>query len=497
MGLWTEIAFATIATGGMESETLTKWNSSHKNYTKELYQLSLFLYKLEKSLSMFPNLNEIKSNLDLNETDSNILQKWYEVKDYLTSNWLITTLLTDVSNNESHRVARLGALQNQLDMTYVHCQRGKVKCNKKYNRPFLAVSHSGCHTYDPCEGNNFTESRIQGINNGITFVFMTGSQLVASMFDENRTWDIPGFQNTYEPSAGSDGIRLVIHAPDVSFWPEHEGIDISPGFSSTICVTSKESIRLNAPYSSCTDHNMEVDMLIESITSRLGYTPVRNEGVHESAYTTLECRSSCLQRHIWESCGCLLMGEFLPFFNSSLMCGYLGNETKMLYNPTKYGKEHCLQIENMTNPKCVAFLSKIFSDLKCVRNVLERNIHMNDDDEDDIDQFECNCPTPCYSKEYQVSIGTSRWPRRGPELDSAYRGIVNRTVIPIFERKGKFLLDGAIGYLSQESNKRDIMENFARVTVYFKSLKVERIEQVAAFTLLDLFSDIGKTCFLR
>ena len=36
------------------------------------------------------------------------------------------------------------------------------------------------------------------------------------------------------------------------------------------------------------------------------------------------------------------------------------------------------------------------------------------------------------------------------------------------------------------------MENFARVTVYVKSMRVEKIEQIAAYTFIDLISDIGK-----
>ena len=442
--------FVTIATEGIDSETLTKWNSSHKTSTKDFYQLLTSLHQLEKSLSTYPKLNQNESFL--NETANNLLQNWFEVRQYLTSNWLITTLLTEISNNVYRRVFRLGTLQSILDMTYVHCQRGMIECNKTFNVPFLAISLSGCHAYDPQEGSNFKESRIQGINNGITFIFMTGSQLFASLFNENRTWDIPGFQNTYDSSAGGDGIRLIIHAPDISFWHEHEGADVSPGFSTTIGITSKESIRLKPPYSNCTDYNLEIDMLMESITLKLGFTPKKNDGIHESAYTTLECRSSCRQRHIWESCECLLMGEFLLFFNSSLMCGYLGGETKMLYNLTKYNKKHRLQIQNTTNPECVTFLSKIFNDLKCVRNVLERN----DETSEEMNGLKCNCPSPCHSQEYEISIGTSRWPRRGPELDSAYRNIIKETVIPRFQKKGNFLLDGAVRYLSQESNKREI-----------------------------------------
>ena len=39
------------------------------------------------------------------------------------------------------------------------------------------------------------------------------------------------------------------------------------------------------------------------------------------------------------------------------------------------------------------------------------------------------------------------------------------------------------------------MEDFARVTVYIKSMRVEKIEQIRAYTVVDLISDIGKILF--
>ena len=40
-------------------------------------------------------------------------------------------------------------------------------------------------------------------------------------------------------------------------------------------------------------------------------------------------------------------------------------------------------------------------------------------------------------------------------------------------------------------NAEEIMKNFAKVTIYNKRLSVTRIEEVAAYTLDNLFSDIG------
>ena len=86
----------------------------------------------------------------------------------------------------------------------------------------------------------------------------------------------------------------------------------------------------------------------------------------------------------------------------------------------------------------------------------------------------------------------SRWPTPGYELESAYQTIVKDQVLPKFQEMNLSIANGPIGYLSNEENKEKIMENFARVTVYIKSLSVERVVHVPAYSLVDLLSDTGK-----
>ena len=467
---------------GIDSKTLREF--SYRNAMKDFYQLLHSLLKIEQNLNTFGQLSENGSLQS--DTNKTILNKWFQVKNDLTNTWLITTLLMDASDVVSNQIDRLKQLQYFSDETTINCQKRKVKCNESYFTPFLSVSHTGCKTYDLLEGSDVDESRIQGVNNGVTFIFMTGSKISAMGYDNNQTWNIPGFQNTFEASSGSEGIRMIIHHPKTSLWPEHEGIDVSPGFSTIIGIDAKENIRLKPPYSDCTEHNNEIEKLLHSITSRLGYSPSRKDGLEESSYTTLECRSSCLQRQIWENCDCLLLGEYLPFFNSSFLCGHMAKATNILYNPEAYAKEHCFDLQNMTDLECTNFLSKLFSDLSCVQRVLTRT-------NSEIIGSNCDCPTPCRSMEYSLTIGTSSWPSPGPELDAAYTSIVRGIVIPDFRRKQTPLLNRTIHYFENESNKNEIIANFARVTVYIRSLKVERSEQVAAYTILDLISDIGKT----
>ncbi len=47
-------------------------------------------------------------------------------------------------------------------------------------------------------------------------------------------------------------------------------------------------------------------------------------------------------------------------------------------------------------------------------------------------------------------------------------------------------------YLMNPSNKQEIMKNFGQVIIYNKHLSVTRIEEVPAYTLDQLFSDMGE-----
>ena len=296
------------------------------------------------------------------------------------------------------------------------------------------------------EGKPTAETFTQGIENGVTFIFMTGSNLIASKYD---TWTIPGFRNTFHTSSGSDGIRLIIHSPDMGPMPNLDGIDVSPGMDTTIGITSKEDIRLPHPYSKCSTHNIE-ELLMKSVEATLGYKPIEDDGMVLSKYNVGKCRGTCFLRHVWEECGCLLLSENLPFLNSSLLCGH--NKYEIFLNPKKYGMGHCFNRENMFKAKCRNFLEPLFTDLKCIRKVTRILDHKPDDTKERI--LKCSCPVPCHTRDYDLTVGTSVWPSPGPELNAAYNTIVKKTVIPNLQQSyNTSLTVEAIAYLSKEDDR--------------------------------------------
>ncbi len=51
-------------------------------------------------------------------------------------------------------------------------------------------------------------------------------------------------------------------------------------------------------------------------------------------------------------------------------------------------------------------------------------------------------------------------------------------------------------YVGNISNWEDIMKDFAWVRIYNERLSITKVEEVAAYSLLDLFSDIGKIVYM-
>ena len=411
---------------------------------QDFYNLTHSLHRLKWTMEKVGALN----NTHLNESEISLLKEWAEVREDLDERWLVTSLLTKDGKTMKEQLNDLVLLAGDVCDSVVFCKHGNVKCSKKYMRNFFAINHLSCFTYDPKEGHAVIESNVQGIKNGITFIFLTGSKLMASKFRTENLWLIPGFRNTFHVSSGGDGMQMIIHSRNTAPYPELDGIDIAPGMATLIGVTSEENNRLEDPYGDCNTFDIEEDLLTKSLEAKLDYTPTKGDGILESAYSTAQCRSSCLQRYFWEECGCLMMSEKLPFFNSSLLCGHINSE--ILANPEKYGIDGCFKLENVLNEECKSMLGKLFADLKCVRGVLEMQDNIPEEDEKN---FDCNCPVPCTSKEYKTTVSTSRWPSAGPELDAAYQSIVMEIVIPYLQNLNTSLVEGPIQYLSNKTNR--------------------------------------------
>ncbi len=189
-------------------------------------------------------------------------------------------------------------------------------------------------------------------------------------------------------------------------------------------------------------------------------------------------------RHIWEKCKCLDIELTKPFFRRDTLCGYINEE--IMSFPELHNMSHCFTATHLTQPECTHFFSKMFTDLKCMMDV--RELHH---DPSDI-PYKCHCPPSCKSLMYDTFYSTSKFPGNSLELNSAYRKIVLNKVVPYYRNRDSPFSQDMVNYFSNVSNRRAIMENFARFTLFIKDLTVQTSEQVPAYSQLDLLSDIGE-----
>ncbi len=187
-----------------------------------------------------------------------------------------------------------------------------------------------------------------------------------------------------------------------------------------------------------------------------------------------------------------------PIYKENMMCGYTEYRHVIAF-PHRYNRSHCFALENMTAlPECEQIFKKLFNDLLCVKRVKEQFIKRKNKTND----LKCNCPDVCDSFKFDTFYSLASWPGDGPFLDQAYKTIVLDKVIPYFQSKGNSshqdlsVANKMIKYLSDSSNKKEIMSNFLRLTVYIKDLAVETTEDLVGYSGVDLLSDIGRYCYI-
>ena len=251
-------------------------------------------------------------------------------------------------------------------------------------------------------------------------IFFTGVHLASVGLQENRH-SLPFFTNTLSPFS-ANGMRLLITSPGVQPSIDNQGIDISPGQSTLIALTGKETTRLPWPYSECTNTDYELSRLRQSVVQKLGYTPESSIADNQSTYTQQDCRSACVQQYIWQECHCLDLESRLPFENmeGNLMCGALAkSEMHMFLEEAKFNRKRCvMSVEELASGKC-SFLHKLINDIACAHRAKRKYTNQKA-----LGQVTCNCPPACHTYDYDVSISVTPWPADGFEMESAYETLV-------------------------------------------------------------------------
>ena len=222
-----------------------------------------------------------------------------------------------------------------------------------------------------------------------------------------------------------------------------------------------------------------------------------------------------MQRYIWNECGCLDGRTIAPVLSQSLKCGHTDNADAIAF-PEKHNVSHCLIIQNLlAKSECRDTFGKLLRDLECLKRVKQQFVHLK--------EKLCQCPEACDSFDFEIFYSLANWPSDGPELEAAYQQLIVDKMVKDFNEstqqkqdsvtvpdtwwtlingtfpdyyydifKDPWLKKTILAYLLNPANRREILKDFTRLTIYVKDLTVETTEDVPGYPWESLLSDIGK-----
>ncbi len=352
--------------------------------------------------------------------DADLEYKLYGLTDPLGGKPLVYTLLGNIPDLTFDDIFE--ELGPRKEDTIKYCNNAGQACNMTSMRKVSSGQFPICFEYAVQENKESHLMSDEGISSGVTFILNTAS-IATDIFLQTYEEPFPfaGFQNAFNPTS-ADGFRLLINSPGEAANIDQKGINISPGLSTMIAISGKETIRLSEPHGTCTQTDYELNLLKEKTKTFLGQMLETFDKDTYSTYSAQDCRSACLQSLVLDQCKCLDVESKLPFRHlNNILCGTF-NQTGMeiLLNPEVYDKEECFTdvTELAYSTKCT-FIHKMIDDLACVAAVKKRFR-----EETASGEIQCLCPPACHSYEYDLSISQSPWPARGAETEAAYHDLV-------------------------------------------------------------------------
>ncbi|XP_077989200.1 epithelial sodium channel subunit gamma-like [Glandiceps talaboti] len=266
-------------------------------------------------------------------SDGQVDEAWWDESDNIYDDYdtdfiedvnlttIMNTLASDVRSNVGHQ--KTDFIQE--------CTFAGLKCTPNNFTQVLNPKYGNCYSFNV--GANDTEiltSTRPGPSHG----------LLLTLFIEEDEY--------LETFTESSGAVVLVHPHDVVAFPEEQGIEIPPGYASSIGVRLKQVTRKGGKYTDCTN-GTSMNLLYE------GY-----------AYSVEACLRTCFQENLMERCNC--------------------------YDPT-------LPNDNDDLSLCV----DTSNGLTCQNTVKS---------EYDSDRLGCRdeCPQACLDRTYQAAVSMSAWP---------------------------------------------------------------------------------------
>jgi hypothetical protein len=352
----------------------------------------------------------------------------------------------------------------RLEQYVARCSLGGAPCNmsRDFRRSFNQY-YFNCYTYDPSaatprdtESGADDESQLPwlspGLDNGLSIVVLTGSGMLTR--NANVTV-IPGLYDMGSAISGADGVRVIIHAPDVVPFPLAEGFDVPPGFSVSFGVRPRRNVRIGPPHGDCVSKN-PFDLDAPADEAENGGKTTKHR-----PYRQMVCQKQCIQQFIKADCDC---------YDETLLCDEEEDLETVMCHASDHFPESCV---SQDSPECYEALTKQYSRVKCAKSTRDRVRASREL------MSKCGCRSACDELLYDVSYSISRWPASGYEGDAVYNEL-------IISPDGSLFLDkfNAIPekkrtlekhFNESVSNRMDALRDFARINVYVSDPEVSII----------------------
>ncbi|CAB3408269.1 unnamed protein product [Caenorhabditis bovis] len=224
-------------------------------------------------------------------------------------------------------------------------------------------------------------------------------------------------QNTYLPWTESSGVIIDIHMQDEIPYPDVFGYFAPPGTASSLGVNYVSTKRLSKPYGTCTEQK------------------TLDTTHYQGKYTVEACFRSCLQDRITDQCGC-----YYPAYSHAP-------------NTTEFKTCDDGTLKN----------------LNCIDGINNAN-----STEFDV-LTDCNCPPPCESDSFGVTVSTAKWP------STSY---TPTDCNPSKSGSGPWVDAG-------ESCIDWYKENTLLIEIYYERMNYQVLTESPAYTFVNFISDTG------
>ncbi len=248
-------------------------------------------YEYAKVMGLIDTLSKIYKELSKDE----LTERWSDIKEDILSEYTLARLILTKEHFKNY--IKSGDRISDATRLVLYCEREGIDCGNMLdnNRIFRPISFAGqyrsCLKADMLLGGNMDEVTSEGIENGLTLILWTGTNLLWKALNITIKDPQPGMHDFLSPDQGISGLRLIVLSDsDLYKLPYSDGIDIPSGVSALVGLTAKEIKHLPHPYTNCSNGISEISHLLEDI-EKLGHLQeVKPADLSGYTHQTLMCR---------------------------------------------------------------------------------------------------------------------------------------------------------------------------------------------------------------